>query len=96
MAKRKKLKQIINYVAGELFIETLLFKKVIPGVNQEKADALLSRIIDVQTDFVLRAGSPDGKYNKTLVKEYYRKLYVDLQTEIDAIAQEIAELNVVA
>ena len=96
MAKRKELKQVINYVAGELFIETLLFKKVIPGVNQEKAEALLSRIIDMQTDFVLRAGSPDGKYNKILVKEYYRKLYVDLQTEIDAIAQEIAELNVKA
>lgn len=96
MAKRKKLKQIINYVAGELFIEALLFKQVIPGVNQEKAEALMSRIIDVQTDFVLRAGSPDAKHNKTLVKEYYRKLYVDLQTEIDAIAQEIAELNVKA
>ena len=96
MAKRKKLKQIINYVAGELFIETLLFKKVIPGVNQEKVEALLSRIVDMQTDFVLRAGSPDGKYNKTLVKEYYRKLYVDLQTEIDAIAQDMVELNVTA
>ena len=96
MAKRKELKQIINYVAGELFIEALLFKQVIPGVDQEKAEALMSRIIDMQTDFVLRAGSPDAKYNKVLVKEYYRKLYVDLQTEIDAIAQEIAELNVKA
>lgn len=96
MAKRKDLKQIINYVAGELFIEVLLFKKVIPGVDQEKAEALMSRIIDVQTDFVLRAASPDGKNNKTLVKEYYSKLYVDLQTEIDAIVQEIAELNIKA
>jgi hypothetical protein len=93
MAKRKDLKQIINYVAGELFIEAMLFKQMIPGVDQEKAEALMSRIIDMQTEFVLRAGRPDAKDNKTLVKEYYRKLYVDLQTEIDAIAQEIAELN---
>ena len=32
-------------------------------------------------------------HNKTLVKEYYRKLRVDLQTEVDAIANEIGELS---
>ena len=36
---------------------------------------------------------PDAKDNKTLVKEYYRKLRVDLQTEVDAIANEIGELS---
>ena len=93
MAKRKDLKQIISYVAGELFTEVLLFRQFIPNVDVEAAEAVMARILDMQSDFILRAGSPDGKDNKTLVKEYYRKLRVDLQTEVDAIAGDIAALN---
>lgn len=93
MAKRKDLKQIINYVAGELFTEVLLFKQFIPGVDTEAAEIVMARILDMQSEFVLRAGKPDGKNNRTLVKEYYRKLRVDLQTEVDAIAGQIAALN---
>lgn len=40
MAKRRILKKEISYVAGELFTEALVCKLYIPGVNQEKADAL--------------------------------------------------------
>ena len=93
MAKRKDLKQIISYVAGELFTEVLLFRQFIPNVDVEAAEAVMARILDMQSDFILRAGKPDGKDNKTLVKEYYRKLRVDLQTEVDAIAGDIAALN---
>jgi hypothetical protein len=47
----------------------------------------------MQDEFIRRAGTPDAKDNKTLVKEYYRKLRVDLQTEVNAIANEIGELS---
>lgn len=93
MAKRRKLKKDIGYVAGDLFAETLFCKLYIPGVNKEKAEAVMARILDMQDDFIRRANHPDGKENKTLVKEYYRKLWVDLQTEVDAIATEIGELS---
>ena len=93
MAKRRILKKEIGYVAGELFSEVLVCRLFIPGVEEEKADVLLTRILDMQDEFIRRAGSPDGKDNKTLVKEYYRKLRVDLQTEVDAIANEIGELS---
>ena len=48
MAKRRILKKEISYVAGELFTEALVCKLYIPGVNQEKADALMARILDMQ------------------------------------------------
>ena len=53
----------------------------------------MTRILDMQDEFVRRASHPDGKDNPALVKEYYRKLRVDLQTEVDAIAAQIGELN---
>lgn len=93
MAKRRNLKKDIGYVAGDLFAEALFCKLYIPGVEKEKADILLSRILDMQDDFIRRANRPDGKDNKTLVKEYYRKLWLDLQTEVDAIATQIGELS---
>ena len=93
MAKRRILKKDIGYIAGELFFEALVCKLYIPGTDQEKADVVMARILDMQDDFICRANCPDGKDNKALVKEYYRKLKVDLQTEINAIVTEIGELN---
>lgn len=93
MAKRRILKKDIGYVAGDLFSEVLICKLFIPGIDQEKADVLMTRILDMQDEFIKRANCPDGKDNKTLVKEYYTKLRVDLVTEINAIAAEIGELS---
>ncbi len=93
MAKRRILKKDISYVAGDLFAEALVCKMFIPGVQQEKAEALMSRILDMQDDFIRRAQRPDGKDNKKLVKEYYRRLAADFQTEIDAIGAEIEALS---
>ena len=91
MAKRRILKKEISYVAGELFTEALVCKLYIPGVNQEKADALMARILDMQDSYIVRAGHPDGKDNKALVRNYYRKLREDLQNEVNAIADEIGD-----
>lgn len=93
MATRRDLKKDISYVAGELFSEVLVCKMLVPGTDKEKADKLMTRILDMQDNFLSRAQRPDGKDNKVLVKEYYRKLYVDLRTEINAIANEIGDVK---
>lgn len=93
MSKRRILKKDISYVAGDLFTEVLVCKLYVPGVEQDKAEALMTRILDMQDDFMRRAGRPAGKDNKALVKAYYRKLRTDLQAEIDAIAVEIDGLS---
>ena len=48
---------------------------------------------DMQDSYIVRAGHPDGKDNKALVRNYYRKLREDLQNEVNAIADEIGELS---
>ncbi|MDH6534950.1 hypothetical protein D0T51_08020 [Parabacteroides sp. 52] len=93
MAKRKTLKRDIGYAAGELFTEVLVTKMLIPGVNQEKADALMTQILDMQDTFIRRAGKPDAKENKKLIKEYYKKLFADLQKDIDLIVKGVEELG---
>lgn len=93
MAKRRILKKEISYVAGELFMEALVCKLYIPGVDSEKAEDLMTRILDMQDAYIARAGHPDGKDNKVLVRNYYRKLRADLQNEVNAIADEIGVLS---
>lgn len=93
MAKRRNLKRDIGYVAGELFTEVLVAKMLVPGIDHDKGDQLLGRILDMQDEFVQRAAKPDGKENKKLVKEYYKKLEADLQQAINAIVDDIHALN---
>lgn len=53
----------------------------------------MARVLDMQDDFICRAGKPDGKENPAMVKAYYKKLRAELQQEVDAIAEEITALN---
>ena len=48
MAKRRILKRDISYVAGDLFSEALFCKLYLPGVNSEKADVVMERVLDMQ------------------------------------------------
>ena len=45
MAKRRILKRDISYVAGDLFSEALFCKLYLPGVNSEKADVVMARVL---------------------------------------------------
>ncbi len=93
MAKRRILKKEIGYAVGELFMEALVCKLYVPGVDQGKADALMARILDMQDDYIVRAGHPDDTDSEVLPRNYYRKLRADLQNEVNAIADEIGELS---
>lgn len=93
MAKRRILKKDISYVAGDLFTEVLICQAFVPGTEQEKADSVMSRILQMQDEYTRRAQRPDGNGDRKHVKEYYRKLRADLQAEVDAIGEEIASLS---
>ncbi len=92
MANKRVLKKTITYLTEDLFTEALICKLFVTGVDQEKLDRLMTRILNMQDEFIKRASRPDGKDNKTLVKEYYNKLKVDLRTEFDSIVQELEDL----
>jgi len=93
MASKKELKQSINGVASELFAECLFCRLYMPGVDPEKADTVLTKILELQSEFLARANRPDGKANQKLVKAYYTKLKESLRKKIDEIGTEIAELS---
>ena len=93
MASRKNFKKAIASVMGELFIEAMVCKMYMPGVDGEKADALMSRILDSQADLITRVSHTDGKDNRALVRKYYKELRADLEKEVEAVMAEIGELS---
>lgn len=93
MASKKKLKQSINDIAGDLFAECLFCRLYMPGVDPQQADILLTKILEMQADYLDRASRPDGKANPKLVKAYYKKLKESLLKRIGEIGEEITLLS---
>ena len=92
MASRRKLKKTINYVSTELMTE-VYFRVLLSGKSDDaKVEALSVEIADLNDRFILRAGHPDGKNNSAIVKSYFRKLFSDWQTAVDAIVKKMDEL----
>ena len=93
MASRKVLKQEINVIASELFFECLFCKLYIPNVDSEKADQVLGKILSMQDEFLKRANSYDGKEEKKIVRNYFKKLNSDFQKLLEEIISDIEALG---
>lgn len=93
MASRRNLKKDIVYLYSELLTECFTISYLVPQCNQEKADALVAKIITNSYEFVKRAGRYDAKNNPKLVKAYYKKLGEDLLQDVLSIGKEIEGLS---
>ncbi len=93
MASRRDLKKDIVYLYAELLTECLTISFICPKCNQEKADALVSKIVANSYNFVKRAGRYDAKNNPKLVKAYYKKLGEDLLQDVLGIGKELEGLS---
>ena len=79
MASRRKLKKEINYIAGELFLASL-----IEGVNREAVVEATHKVIELIPRI---SHTQPGN-----VKGYYKKLNSELIKEINIVADELAKV----
>ena len=79
MASRRKLKKEINYIAGELFLASL-----IEGVNREAVVEATHNVIELIPRI---SHTQPGN-----VKGYYKKLNSELIKEINIVADELAKV----
>ena len=77
MASRRKLKKEINYIAGELFLASL-----IEGVNREAVVEATHNVIELIPRI---SHTQPGN-----VKGYYKNLHEALNKDIQAVADELA------
>lgn len=89
MASRRKLKKAVGYILGELLTEAMVFKAYIPNVDIEKANLLMTKIINTNNEFIKRISHTEPGS----VKLFYKKFGENLNTAIDEILVDLKELN---
>ena len=92
MAKRKDLKKAIDYLSGDLMMETLLCS-LQPKYDKVKLEEIMAQIVRMTSEFRERIQHPAGIGNKQIVKKYYKKLREDFDTEVNNIYTELMLLN---
>ena len=89
MASRRNLKKDINYIIGDIFTECLIYKELVPGTDQEAADALIVDLLRIDNDFNARISHIEPGN----AKEYYRTLVKDFQNQITEVIDKLTKLK---
>ena len=90
MAKKRDLKQKINYISGELFAEVIAASLYGTANNPENTESLLSTIILTRNDFIKRISHPEPGMS---AKEYYKQLIKDFDDRVSEIIDQIVSLE---
>ena len=72
--------------------EFLLMRSLVPGVDAEKADDVMYKIIDIRNEFIRRVGANGGKDPK-LGAAYYKKLRSDFWQRVDEVLSDFEALT---
>ena len=89
MASRRNLKKDINYIIGDIFTECLIYKELVPGTDQEAADALIVDLLRIDNDFNARISHTEPGN----AKEYYRTLVKDFRNQITEVIDKLTKLK---
>lgn len=89
MASRRNLKKDINNIIGDIFTECLIYKELVPGTDQEAADALIVDLLRIDNDFNARISHTEPGN----AKEYYRTLVKDFQNQITEVIDKLTKLK---
>ena len=88
MSKRRILKKNINYICSELFAECVALTIYKKDIKQDDVDNVMARILFMQDEFIKRVNHTQPG----AAKPFYRKLYKDLNAQVDDIVASIGQL----
>ncbi len=94
MAKRRNLKKNINYLTYDIISECFTYNYFYPKKNEDKIKEIISDTIKMRNEFLKRVNHVDGKDNKKLTKQYFKKLHNDLFKKSEDLVGQINSLNI--
>lgn len=89
MAKKRDLKQSINYICSDLLAEAVAASLYGAKSNEEEANNLLASIIITRNDFVKRISHPEPGMAQ---KAYFKRLVADFNQQVDELIDQIGNL----
>lgn len=92
MASRRKLKKTIQFISSELINEIYFRCLLSDKVDFDLVEKMSVDILKICSEFIQRAGHPDGKENPRLVKVYYKKLFADWEVEMEKVVKDMEKI----
>lgn len=89
MTNKRDLKRTINYICGDLFAECVAASLYGGKTDEKNAEALLTSILRINSDFVKRISHPEPGMPQ---KEYFKKLVQDFNKQVSEIIDQINNL----
>ncbi len=86
MAKKRELKQTINYICSDLFAAGVAASLYGTEKNEDAVNDILSSIIITRNDFVKRISHPEPGMS---LHNYYKQLIFDFNQQVDEIINHI-------
>ena len=93
MAKLRNLKKDINYLSYDIISECFTYNYFFPEKNDDKIKGIINETVKMRNEFISRVNHVDGKDNKKLTKQYFKKLHGDLFNKAENLVGQINNLN---
>jgi predicted nucleic acid-binding OB-fold protein len=85
MAKIRNLKKDVRYLTSELISEVLTYKYYHPELTDEKLSNVISDIIDINNDMLVKINNIAEPKNPKLVKKYFAEIREGFDTAINKL-----------
>ncbi|WP_423129701.1 hypothetical protein [Gaoshiqia sp. Z1-71] len=92
MANIRNLKKDIDYLVEQVLLDCFRYINEFEGADQEGAYEIVADVLSLHNDLRNRANHPDGKDNKTLVREHYKTIGKDLIAGCDKAYDQLNKL----
>lgn len=89
MASRRKLKKNVNYIMGIIFTDCLISSMYVPETDKEKADKLMTEIMNMHQEFISRISHTEPGN----VKGFYKKFRSDFNDKMNEIFEAMGNLK---
>ena len=89
MASIRILKKDINRLAFDLLQECFAYRHYSDDLSEDKFDEVISKLVLLRNDLILRANHPETDAESTNLKEHYKQVQRDLMK----LAEVVEELK---
>lgn len=88
MASIRILKKDINILTFDMLTECYTYKYYDDGVEDNKFDDVIKKIVYLRNDLILRTNHPESNADSPSLKAHYRKIREDLY-ELTRVIEEL-------
>ena len=93
MASIRNLKKDIDYLVYEVISDCFTVMSVQPIEKSDELAEIVSDAVKLRNELFSRIKHPGGKENPSVLKDYYRKVRIDLLKGIDELFERLSKVT---